>query len=261
MSQEETAEQYFIKGKTDYQNGNYSDSIRSLLYAQQIYDALQDRESSGECLVALGNVYTKMDQKEKAAQYYVEAMSRYKEAGNNKKLGHCALAIGIIYKDILQSIPKSKEFLKEAITAFSKINDFEKMGDAWKALANSRQSNPKQFLENQDEIHENFITAIDLYKKGKSDEKLAKAELELAQFLMAQTNYKEAEKHLKIAYNFFHENKRYNTLLTVRINLIRVYLELGKKDLARKQYEQAVDQLSLVGCTSDKLERLKALFD
>ena len=169
MSQEENAIQFLEKGKKEFKDGDYVSCIRSLMYAQQIFDAMHEKEQAAECLIMMGSSYLKLDKKEKSASMYVDALIRFKDVDNPKKVGDCSLVLGMIYRDIMKSVPKSKEYLKEAIEAFSKVNDLEKMGDSWRALAHARQSNPKIFLENLAEIAHNYETAIALYIKSKND--------------------------------------------------------------------------------------------
>ncbi|MHA1304486.1 MAG: tetratricopeptide repeat protein [Candidatus Heimdallarchaeaceae archaeon] len=259
MSQFADAQKYFEHGKAEYKRRAYLESIRSLTYAQQVFEALDKKEPAVEALVLIGNAYVKLRLIEKAIKTFEEAIFKLKEVDNNKKLGECALVLGFLYQNS-NKMPSAKEYLREAITAFSKAEEKKKEADAWRALANTRIKNLKHFIERPNEIVKDFLAAIELYRSIKIKEKEAKVALELGEYLVTQSKYTEAELHLQNALNFFKDKQDCPDLFSVRIGLIQVYLRLGNMELARRYYEQASAQMKRAGFSSEKLEKIKKFF-
>ncbi|MHA2357518.1 MAG: tetratricopeptide repeat protein, partial [Candidatus Heimdallarchaeaceae archaeon] len=127
---ESNAKMFFLKGKEDFKKGDYQNSIRNLIYAQEMYSSMGNKKLSAETLFMIAEAYTNINQITQARQMYSLAFSRFRELGETEKIGKCAFALGRIYSGE-GNFKRSKQFLAEAIEAFTKLKWIEKLGDTW----------------------------------------------------------------------------------------------------------------------------------
>ncbi|MHA1224492.1 MAG: tetratricopeptide repeat protein [Candidatus Heimdallarchaeaceae archaeon] len=251
-----SADFYFTRGKDDYIKGDYQNCIRDLVYAQELYNSIGNKEKAAETLFILANAYYKIEHFAQARQMFTQAYTRYKEVNNLKKLGECSFFLGELFRNEGE-FNKGKRFLAEAIEIFSKLKDLERLADTWKELANISQISLNMVSDHPSHPINSYKTAINLYKKIKNNRKKAETELDLGQLLISHSKFDEALKFLSDSLAYYAKQKDYNNIITISILIGKAYFELGKKPKAREYMYKAIEQMRKAEYSPEKVGQLK----
>ncbi|MHA1304487.1 MAG: tetratricopeptide repeat protein [Candidatus Heimdallarchaeaceae archaeon] len=251
------ANTFFVKGKVNFQNGKYEKCIRDLQYAESLFSTLNSKELAAESMLIISYAYLNLNQKKYALSSLNEAFHKFNELNNKQKKAECALKLGSLHREC-ENYDKSENFLNVSLNLYKDLGDDELIGDAWKELGNTYQKN-SFYPESLDKTQSAYQQAIFYYKKSKSHEKKALTELDLALVLISQSEYKEAVKLLLSSLQHFEETKQDDFIVTITVQLVRLYLILEKKKKAIEYYDKAIDVMKKNNYSPDKIEQIKSL--
>ncbi|GAG76389.1 unnamed protein product, partial [marine sediment metagenome] len=150
-----------------------------------------------------------------------------------------------------------KQFLVEAIDLFIESKNFEKLADSWKSLGLTYQTDLMENSEHPSHIVNAYKTAIEFYKKGKSNKKQALTEFDLGQVLLSHSENNEAIRYLTSAYFFFSNQNDFDYTVTLSLQLGRMHLETGKKSKAKHFFNQGLTIMKKNGVHMDSIEQLQ----
>jgi len=254
--QEISANQFFQRGQKDFKNGQYQNCIKDLIYAQEIFSSIGNREQSANALFLLAKAYQNIDQLTQARQFFANAFTRYKEMNNLQQIAECTLILGSIYREE-GDFRKSKQSLAEAIETFTTLNDLEKLADSWRGLALTHQMNLTQYSEHPIHVINAFKKAIFIYKKIKNFEKKAEVEHDLGHILISQAKYDEALSVFQEALNYYKKKDDKEQIIPISILIGRVYFEIGKKGKAKDYMYRAIGEMKKYEYSPEKINELK----
>ncbi|MHA1952801.1 MAG: tetratricopeptide repeat protein [Candidatus Heimdallarchaeaceae archaeon] len=253
---ESNAKFFFVKGKEDFLNGKYQECIRNLIYAQEMFTSMGNKEQSAESLFMIATAYTNINQLSQARQIYSQAFSRYKDLNKLDRIGECSYKLGEIYRTE-GNFKKSKQYLAEAIEAFTKISNIEKLADTWKELGVAYQTSLDEGSANPNHSINAYKTAISYYKKLKVNNKLAETQYDLGQLLLSQSKFNDALKVLSEALNYYNKQKDDDNIITLFILIGRAYFNMGKKPKARDYMYKAVEYMRQAEYSPERIGEIK----
>ena len=253
---ESNAQFFFIKGKEDFLNGKFQDCIRNLIYAQEMFTSMGNKDQSAESLFMIATAYYNIDQNSQARQIYSQAFSRYKELNKLDRIGECSYKLGEIYRTE-GNYKKSKQYLAEAIEAFTKISNIEQLADTWKELAIAYQTSLDEGSANPNHSINAYKTAISYYRKIKIVNKLAETQYDLGQLYISQSKFNDALKVLSEALNFYIKQNDDDNIITLFILIGRAYFKLGKKPKARDYMYKAVEHMRQAQYSPERIGEIK----
>ncbi|MCK4844216.1 MAG: tetratricopeptide repeat protein [Candidatus Heimdallarchaeota archaeon] len=250
------ANHYFAKGNENFANGDYLNSIKDLIYAEQIFSTHGNNENAANSLYILSIVYSKIGQLDQSFKITKQAYFAFKNLKDNEKIAECALNLGNYYRE-RGKIKESKQFLVEAIDLFIESKNFEKLADSWKSLGLTYQTDLMENSEHPSHIVNAYKTAIEFYKKGKSNKKQALTEFDLGQVLLSHSENNESIRYLTSAYHFFSKQNDFDYTVTLSLQLGRMHLETGKKSKAKHFFNQGLTIMKKNGIHMDSIEQLQ----
>jgi len=253
------ANHFFVKGKADFQKGDYESCIKDLQYAQQLFATLNSKELAAESMLILSHAYLNLNQKKYAIKSFNEAYYKFKEINDKPKIGECALKLGSLLREC-GDIERSENFLSTSLSIFKDIKDVEKLADAWKEIGNTYLKNLETQYENFEKVYSAYKNAIELYKKSNCTHKKALTELDLALLLISNSEFKETEKLLLSSLKYFKSSGDDDFVVTISFQLSRLYLEEGKKKQAQECYEFAKNSMKRNSFSSEQIDQMKSIF-
>ena len=256
IDQANNAKQIFLRGQKGFEDGNYQNCIKDLIYAQEIFSSIGMKEQSAQALFLTAQAYQNISQISQARQFYSLAFSRYKELNILQKIGECALVLGIIYREEGE-FKKSKQSLAEAIEVFTTLNDFEKLAYSWRGLALTYQTNLSQYSEHPTHSISAYKKAIILYKKIKLLDKKAETEHDLGHVLISQSKYQEALEVFQEALSYYKKQDDKEQVIPISILIGRIYFELGKRPKAKDFMAKAIEEMKKYDYSPEKINMLK----
>ncbi len=251
------ANHFYFKGNENLNNGEYLNSIKDLLYAEQIFSTHGNDESAANCLYLLSLAYSKIGQLDQAFKITKQAYFSFKNLQDDERIAECALILGNYYRE-RGKFKESKQFLDEAINLFFKLKNYVKLADSWKNLGLTYQTDLMENSEYPNHIANAYKTAIEFYKKGKSNKKRALTEFDLGQMLISHSKNDQAIKYLTAAHIFFSKQNDFDYTVTLSLQLGRMYLETGKKSKAKHFFNQGLTIMKKNGVHMESIEQLQA---
>jgi tetratricopeptide (TPR) repeat protein len=256
IDQANSAKQFFLRGQKDFENGDYQNCIKDLIYAQEIFSSIGMKEQSAQALFLTAQAYQNISQFTQSRQFYSLALSRYRELNNQPMIGECSLVLGIIYREE-GDFKKSKQNLAEAVEIFKTLNDFEKLADSWRGLALTYQIDLTQYSEHPVHSINAYRKAIALFKKIKNFDKKAETEHDLGHILISQSKYQEALDVFQEALNYYKKQNDKEQIIPISILIGRIYFELGKKPKAKDFMHKAIEEMKKYDYSPEKINMLK----
>lgn len=250
------ANHFYFKGNENFNNGEYLNSIKDLLYAEQIFSTHGNYESAANSLYLLALAYSKIGQQDQAFKITKQAYFSFKNLQDNERIAECALILGNYYRE-RGKFKESKQFLDEAIDLFFKLKNYVKLADSFKGLGLTYQTDLMENSEYPNHIVNAYKTAIKFYKKGKSNKKRALTEFDLGQLLISHSKNDEAIKYLTASHIFFLEQNDLDYRLTLCLQLGRMHLETGKKSKAKYFFNQGLTTMKKNGFHLESIEQLQ----
>ena len=254
--QANSAKQFFLRGQKDFENGDYQNCIKDLIYAQEIFSSIGMKEQSAQALFLTAQAYQNISQFTQSRQFYSLALSRYRELNNLQMIGECLLVLGIIYREE-GDFKKSKQSLAESIEVFTTLNDFEKLADSWRGLALTYQIDLTQYSEHPLHSINAYRKAILLFKKIKKFDKKAETEHDLGHILISQSKYHDALDVFQEALNYYKKQNDKEQIIPISILIGRIYFELGKKPKAKDFMHKAIEEMKKYDYSPEKINMLK----
>ncbi|MHA1199592.1 MAG: tetratricopeptide repeat protein [Candidatus Heimdallarchaeaceae archaeon] len=254
--QENSAKQIFLRGQKDFEDGNYQNCIKDLIYAQEIFSSIGMKEQSAQALFLTAQAYQNISHFTQARQFYSLAFHRFRELNNLPMIGKCALVLGIIYREE-GDFKKSKQSLAEAIEVFTTLNNFEMLADTWRGLALTYQIDLTQYSEHPVHSINAYKKAILLFKKIKNLDKKAETEHDLGHILISQSKYQEALDVFQEALNYYKKQDDKEQIIPISILVGRIYFELGKKPKAKDYMHKAIEEMKKYDYSPEKINMLK----
>ena len=254
--QEINANQFFQRGQKGFEAGQYQNCIKDLIYAQEIFSSIGNREQSAQTLFLLANAYYNINQLTQARQFYINALNRYRELNNLLKVGECSLVLGTIYREE-GDFKKSKHSLAGALDVFTNLSHIERLADSWRGLALTYQINLTEFSEHPSHVMNAYRQAIILYKKIKKLDKKAETEHDLGHILISQAKYDEALSVFQESLNYYKKIDDKEQIIPISILVGRVYFEIGKKSKAKDFMYKAIGEMKKYDYSPEKISELK----
>ncbi len=251
------ANAYFVKGKVNFQNGNYEKCIQDLQYAETLFSTLNSQKLAAESMLIISHAYLNLNQKDYAISSLKNAFHKFGEIKDTIKKAECALKLGALHREI-DDFKHSEDFLNISLSIYSNLGEPELIGDAWKELGNTYQKG--QLYEDSLKRSElAYKQAIAYYKKAKLNEKRALVELDLALVLISENKYQDAIKYLEKALTYFKKDNKADFIVTIAIQLAKAYLINSKKKKAQEYYQLAIDTMKKNNYSPQQIEQIKAL--
>ncbi|TFG10817.1 tetratricopeptide repeat protein [Candidatus Heimdallarchaeota archaeon] len=254
--QENSAQQFFLRGQKEFEDGNFQSCIKDLIYAQEIFSSIGMKEQSAQALLLTAQAYHNINQITQSRQFYSLALSRFRELNNTPKIGECAMVLGITYREE-GDFKKSKQYLAEAIEVFTTLNDYEKLADSWRGLALTYQIDLTQYSEHPVHSINAYRKAILLFKKLKKFDKKAETEHDLGHILISQSKYHEALEVFQEALDYYKKQNDKEQIIPISILIGRIYFELGKKPKAKDYMNKAIEEMKKYDYSPEKINMLK----
>ncbi|UJG43279.1 MAG: hypothetical protein K9W46_13015 [Candidatus Heimdallarchaeum endolithica] len=252
------ANMYFNQGKINFERGNYEKCVRDLQFAESLFSTLNSKELAAESMFILGHAYLNLNQKKYALKSLNEAFIKFTEIQDVEKAAECALKMGSLHREC-KNIEKSKKFLDISKELFENIGKIEHLGDSWKEIGNTLLKDVK----NPDSVQNAKLAyqkAIHLFKRAKAEEKKALAEIDLALLSLSTEDEKDALSYFLSAMSYFEHKKQDDFLVTIVMQIAKIYLKLEKKKKAQEYYDKAVEIMKRNNYSPEKIEQLKHLF-
>ncbi|MFW8592317.1 diguanylate cyclase [Glaciecola sp. 2405UD65-10] len=184
---------YIAIGRSQAINYQYAEAIQSLQKAYIEFDRIGDLPATGTALVSLGNVYSAIDNLDKAQEYFELALTTERQLGN--KFSESIILFNMAQTYFIdKQVEKAKSIMLEALEISESLND--EIGIMWTKLelANIEVElkNYKKALALYHEVEPTFIYANDPTLLYAALFGMAKAHLELgnierADFIMIKT--------------------------------------------------------------------------
>ncbi len=254
--QENNAKHYFVRGRQEFQEGNFQNCIRDLIYAQEIFSSIGNKEQSAETLLLLGSAYYKINQFSQARQFYSLAFNRFQELNHSPKVGECALLLGEIYREE-GDFKRGKQYLAQAIDIFTTLNNLEKLADTWKELALTYQTDLIEYSAYPARALNAYRKAIAIYKKLKAFDRKAEVEHDFGHLLISQSKFEESLTVFRDALDYYKKQNDKEQIITLSILIGRVFYELDKKGKAKDYMFKAIDEMKRFQYSTEKINQLK----
>lgn len=122
---------YVAIGRSQTITYQYAEAIKNLQKAYVEFDRVNDLKSTGNALVSLGNVYSAIDNTDKALEYFELALATDQQLGNEFNESVVLFNIGHAYLN-KQDYEQSKRYFIQALTLSEKLEDT--IGIMWTKL-------------------------------------------------------------------------------------------------------------------------------
>ena len=260
----EKARFFYSKGKEKLEEGQLNESIKDLLYAQQLFSTTGNDQYNAKALILLAEAYMEVNNKKQAKDAYVQAYTLFKKLGDKKNIAECSFNLGKLYRELGDFI-KSKFYFAEAIEIYSALKDAYMIGVAWREFAIAYQT----FLPNVSEHPLHAINAykrsISWFKKAKAQEEAMEVSYDLAQLLINNEKYKEAIEYLTRISEYYIKNRKHEHAVTILLQIGTTYMKLNEKKKAKEYLTKAKEYMKKSKTFKDEkikeLERtIKSLF-
>lgn len=235
-----------IIAATYEQRNFYSVAIETTLKAYQIFSEGGDSVGMANCNITSGNIYRNQKLYKKSAEYHHLSYIYFKAHGPDHRFAITALNYGeaLFYLD---SIPKAKRILKQAIEINNKVNNLSAQTFAYKAMGLIYD---KQ--QQYDSAEYYYLLAINASKVlGKYSQKEATVE----SLIKLSTIYKKLNKNDKLI-EILLDAELFNQKYNVSIGLTDIYLSLAEyyssngnlkmSNLYIKKYRAVKDSLETI---------------
>jgi tetratricopeptide (TPR) repeat protein len=210
---------------------DYAAARRQIEAALPLFGAIRDDWGEGYCLFALGNVCRRQWALSDALNYYEQALKRFRQIGDRRRLGRTFCNLGIT-QNMLGRYGESQSYHASAIEVGQAIGDVE--GEFWAqvslAMTLYHQLDYTRALETARRAH---ALAHQLGTRNP----LGSAEMILAHVLAEASDLAAAEAHYAAAHAHCAALNQHNYIQEIRAGLARVALARGHLPLAVEHIE------------------------
>lgn len=253
-------EQFFHNGKNKFHNGLYSESIRDLIYAEQLYTSQGKPLNTAEVSVLLAEAYYKLNQIDNARKFIFQAYVIYREHALDEQIAFCAMKLGHYYR-LLGDFKKAIQFISEAINIYTNLKKLEELANSWLELATIYQTNLSENSEQPNQAINAYKNAYDIYKKLKKPSLLLEVILDLAHLLINLERYNEAIKYLEEARNLAKKLSNTEYLISIYLQLADIYRNKNNLKKVKEHLSFALKLMKKSNVPLEKLEELKQRID
>jgi len=211
----------FTKAVSLALEGQYENSLKSMIESSSIYQAIGNRIGIAKCLGGQGNIYYFMDEFGKAQQYYEEAFKLYKKENNTIGMASCIGNLGVIFQETKQ-YEKALEYQIEGLKLEEKENN--KRGIAISHISISSLLND---LKKYNEAKKHAFLSIKYTKEIGDTNALADAYIRLAECYRLNEQFDSALYYLKETIRISEKIKALNQLSFALNIQTQLYDSLG----------------------------------
>jgi len=231
-----------------YSSQEYEKAIPEFEKAAVLYKKAGEVRKEGIQYQNIGVMHRKLGNYSESINYQLKSLKKLDEAGDLMGQINVYFNIGNIYlfqKHTELAFPYYKKAYDLALTQ----TDSVLIADAENSLANGY-----DHLGQKDSALVYYLRAIDGYSKYNKVVKKAKSEHNVALIYFGKKNYEEAEKMMKASFDVFKHAPSSMDIekATIQMGLARVYEATGKRDLAIKNFEEALEVFRKRGARTEE---------
>ena len=254
---------FFDNGRDKFLEGKYPESIRELIYAEQIFTSQGKEIDTAKVSLILADAYAKLNQIDQARKAAFQAYNIYKTHSVTKEQAISAKKLGIFYR-IQGNFRLAKQFLAEAIELFMKLKDIKELALTWCEMATLYQTNLQANSEHPLHAINAYKRAYELFKKLKDTKRMAEITLDLAHLLLNLEKQAQAIKYFEESRNLSLKTGNYEYAISICLQLASTYRSLKNTKKVKENLNLALKLMKEGKYPIEKLkalqERIKALF-
>ena len=230
-----------------FNQGNYEKCLEMNLQGLKIREEIGDEHGAAGAYANIGDVYGMMNQTDKALEYHLKSLDKFRELysknPNNDDafdIAVCLLSIGEIYKGQNKNNEAMKCF-QEALTIFEKLQHMPSIANCLSGIGNIyyRMSNIKQAVEY------NF-KALNIYKEESDKLGISNVYLNLSTIFMSVDDYEKAIQYADSSLSAAKE-------ISLVDNMKSIYELLSHVHEKKGNYQKAYEYHKLYSDTKDSL--------
>ncbi|MHA1686645.1 MAG: hypothetical protein ACTSYD_09615 [Candidatus Heimdallarchaeaceae archaeon] len=254
---------FFDNGINKFQEGKYPESIRELIYAEQIFTSQGKEIDTAKVSMILADAYAQLNQIDQARKAAFQAYNIYKSHSVVREHAISAKKLGVFYR-MQGNFRMAKQFLAEATELFMKLKDIEELALTWCEIATVYQTNLQANSEHPLHAINAYKRAYELFKKLKDIKKMAEVTLDLAHLLLNLEKQNQSIKCFEESRNLFLKVKNYEYAISICLQLASIYKSLNNTKKVKENLNLALKLMKEGKYPIEKLkalqERIKALF-
>ncbi|HUX99027.1 MAG TPA: tetratricopeptide repeat protein [Candidatus Deferrimicrobium sp.] len=260
-----------------YERQMYKQAIQELKKAQEMHEALKEREGILDDLILLGTLFQKDDQETQAFQIYNQALNIASDLDNKYKIAELNLLLGRLCRD-QHNFEESLKNLKTALFIFKQeeigeaydlieaysflgqvLREMGKLEEAksflFKILEIEKKSQSKKILteiylqiaitnvyrEKEDEFQKAYQKILSFYEEVKDHFHYSQSEEQIGIAFCNQQQYHEGLQHLEKALGLYHAARNELRIGNILQILSAIYPKINKSTLAAKISDENTD--------------------